>query len=89
MESVREILRGQKMEALIQANHDLATMRLLLDDLLRFVSHRGFCSQCGAHVHWIRSAHSTDIVPYNKNASLHATTCPGKFPEEHDADNGK
>jgi hypothetical protein len=73
MESMREILGGQKMQIIEQLNEDLRHAHRIIDDLLRAAGHPGVCFSCARPVVRMGSLGLTEKV-YNYNGEPHH--CP-------------
>jgi len=88
MESVREILKGGKMEIIDQLSHDLATARQQMENVLRLLGDEMLCPQCKARVFLVRYAKAKSIsLPqpiemHNPDGTAHRDTCPRKLVKE-------
>jgi hypothetical protein len=78
MESMREILGGQKMAIIEQLNEDLRHAHHIIDDLLCANGRPGFCLSCGRAIVFIWSTEK----PYNYNGEPHRCPDPGEVPHE-------
>jgi hypothetical protein len=75
MESVREILEGEKMVIITQLSRDLEEKCRIIQSLLRHVGQRGFCPRCGERIIFLRHAVDPLVEPYNSDGTLHQRTC--------------
>jgi hypothetical protein len=75
MESVREILEGEKMVIITQLSRDLEEKCRIIQCLLRHAGQRGFCPRCSERIVFVRHNSSPLIESYNSNGTLHQRTC--------------
>ena len=76
MESMREILGGQKMAIIEQLNEDLRHAHRIIDDLLCLTGHQGACLACARPI--VRIAEKL----YNYNGEPHRCLNPSEVPHE-------
>ena len=76
MESMREILGGQKMQIIDQLNEDLRRAHRIIDDLLCWAGRPTVCFSCARPIMRIGSADKA----FNYNGEPHCCSFPVEVP---------
>jgi hypothetical protein len=82
MESMREILGGQKMQIIEQLTEDLRHARRIIDDLIGFAGRPEPCLSCARPIVRISSPSplGTTELSFNYNGEQHRCLDPGEKP---------
>jgi hypothetical protein len=82
MESMREILGGQKMQIIDQLNEDLRRAHRIIDDLLCAYGRPGHCLSCARPIVLIASPDGSTERAFNYNGEPHRCPDPSEVPHE-------